>query len=206
MPHTPNIAVFVTPHGFGHASRAGAVMTALGDLVPGIHFDIFTTTPRWFFSDSLGRPFGYHAVRTDIGMVQRSPLEEDAVGTCLRLDRWLPFNKGKVADLAAQLMALRCILVICDISPLGIVVARQAGLPSVLIENFTWDWIYRAYFQEAPGLERHAAYLQSLIGQTTRHIQTQPVCRPVNGSLHVPPIARTPRMGRDRIRRQLGIA
>ena len=49
------IAYFVTPHGFGHAARAAAVMVALQEIDPAIQFDIFTQVPRWFFQDSLVR-------------------------------------------------------------------------------------------------------------------------------------------------------
>ena len=35
------IAYFVTPHGFGHAARAAAVMVALQEIDLTIQFDIF---------------------------------------------------------------------------------------------------------------------------------------------------------------------
>jgi len=53
------IAYFVTPHGFGHAARAAAVMVALQEIDPTIQFDIFTQVPRWFFQDSLVRNMRY---------------------------------------------------------------------------------------------------------------------------------------------------
>ena len=49
----PRIAVFISPHGYGHASRAAAVMAALADLDAAVEFEIFTTVPPWFFRDSL---------------------------------------------------------------------------------------------------------------------------------------------------------
>src|SRR2546430_2106058 len=58
-------------------------------------------------------------------------------------------------------------LVIADVPPLGISAAHAAGIPSVIVSNFTWDWIY-AYYPPftslAPGVvetiangSRHAA-------------------------------------------------
>ena len=38
----------------------------------------------------------------------------------------------------------------CDISPLGLMVAERAGLPSVLVENFTWDWLYAPLVAQDP--------------------------------------------------------
>ncbi len=55
---TRRIAYFVTPHGYGHASRAAAVMAALLELDASIRFEIFTQVPAWFFESSLGESFG----------------------------------------------------------------------------------------------------------------------------------------------------
>lgn len=69
------ITYFVTPHGFGHAARAAAVMVALQEIDPAIQFDIFTQVPRWFFQDSLVRNEHYYDVRTDVGVVQATSLQ-----------------------------------------------------------------------------------------------------------------------------------
>jgi hypothetical protein len=204
-PTPPTIAYFITPHGFGHACRSAAVMVALRELLPGIRFELFTTSPRWIFSDSLCDPFGYHSVVTDVGMFQLSPLQEDAAETCRRLNRWLPFEPSMVADLSQRLLNLNCDLVVCDVSALGIAVARKAGLPSVMVENFTWDWIYRAYTDSAPDFKRHADEIEAIIDQVSLHIQTQPVCRLKKGTLVVGPIARPPRSDRRQIRKRLGL-
>jgi len=50
---SPTIAYFVTPHGLGHASRSAAVMEALGRREQDVAFEIVTTVPEWFFSQSL---------------------------------------------------------------------------------------------------------------------------------------------------------
>jgi L-arabinokinase len=45
--------------------------------------------------------------------------------------------------------------VIADAPPLGCAAAAQAGIPSVVVSNFTWDWIYaeyREYLDSAPDL------------------------------------------------------
>ncbi len=51
------IAYFISPHGFGHAARAAAVMEATYEMDPAIRFEIFTQVPRWFFHDSLSGNF-----------------------------------------------------------------------------------------------------------------------------------------------------
>jgi hypothetical protein len=203
--HTTTIAYFITPHGFGHASRAAAVMAAVHAILPGVRFELFTICPRWIFGDTLETPFGYHAVETDIGVVQRSPLEEDLAETCRRLDRRLPYAAEHLQALAGQLKALKCRLVICDVSALGIAAAHQAGLPAVLVENFTWDWIYNAYARMVPELGRHGNYLGELISRADLHIQTEPFCRSVEGATQVGPIARAARSSPGEIRARLNI-
>ena len=136
------IAYFITPHGFGHAARSAAIMEAVSKIVPSISFHIFSTVPRWFFDDSLPCRFEYHEFLTDIGLIQKTPFSHDLKETIDALDQFIPFDSALISNTAGLLKQLACRMVICDISPLGIAIAVKAGLPSVLIENFTWDWIY----------------------------------------------------------------
>jgi hypothetical protein len=205
MTSTPSVAYFITPHGFGHASRAAAVMAALTGLVPEIRFELFTTCPRWIFEESIGKDFGYHAVQTDIGLVQTSPLQEDLAATCLKLEQMLPFGEAMVLDLADRIKRLACRLVICDIAPLGIAVARAAGLPIVLIENFTWDWIYGGYLASEPYLQPYIDYLAGINQMVDHHIQTRPACRPSEKAICVDPVSRKARRPRDEVRHRLGV-
>src|SRR5262249_44139036 len=153
------VAYFITAHGFGHATRACAVMAAAQALEPDLHFDIFTAAPEFVFRDSLLGHFTVHQAVTDIGLVQKSALIEDAAATAAKLDEFLPFDTFLFRSWADWLERLQCELVVCDIAALGLAVAEAAGLPSLLIENFTWDWVYRAYASEAPALAGHADYL-----------------------------------------------
>ena len=203
--NTLNLAFFISPHGFGHAARACAVMAALLQRQPALRFEIYTQTPRWFFDDSLTGPFTYHSLLADVGLAQVSPLVEDLPETIRRLDEFAPFRPALVAGLAAQLRGQRCALVLCDISPLGIAAARAAGLPSVLIENFTWDWIYEGYAAEAPALQPHIDYLREIFASADHHLQAAPVCAPHPAAYVVSPISRRPRTPRQRIREQLGL-
>jgi L-arabinokinase len=41
-------------------------------------------------------------------------------------------------------------LVVGDVPPLAFLAARAAGLPSVGMTNFSWDWIYASYVAEQP--------------------------------------------------------
>jgi len=180
-------------------------MAAIQQRTPKVGFEIFTQVPRWFFEDSLSEPFGYHPMLTDIGLAQKTALVEDMPETLKRLDDFLPFDDFRVQDTASQIRQLECQMVICDIAPMGIAVAREAGIPSVLIENFTWDWIYEAYLNDVPELRRHIAYLGEVFNTADYYVQTQPVCRPCQVDLTTSPVGRKIRTSRQQIRQQLDI-
>ncbi len=173
-----SVAYFISPHGFGHAARSAAIMTALQHLDPGICFEIYTLIPEWFFSESLTGPFHYHALKTDIGLIQSSPLAEDAEATLRALDQFFPFSQDHIGQVARELTTTRCLYAICDISPLGILVGATAGIPTVLLENFTWDWIYENYLPDHPGFAKHIAYLRDIFNTPDFHILAEPYCQP----------------------------
>jgi hypothetical protein len=201
-----HIACFISPHGFGHAARSSAIMEAASKLCDRARFEIFTEVPEWFFRQSLTREFGYHRLRTDLGLVQRTPLEVDLAETLRRLDEMLPFDERLIESLARTIRELRCELVVCDIAPLGIAVARAACVPSVLVENFTWDWIYEEYAGDFPRIQAHAGYLKEVFAAAVHHVQTEPVSVPVNrASLRTRPVSRSPRTTREVVRERLGL-
>lgn len=200
-----SIAYFITCHGFGHATRAAAVMAALEGIVARVRFELFTDCPEWIFKDSLCGDFGYHETFVDVGMVQRSPLEADLQATAAALYASTPFDAARVQGLAEHIDALGCRLIMCDISPLGLAVAGHAGKPGILVENFTWDWIYRAYRQKIPALDEPIAYFDHIYQQADLRFQTEPLCRPVDGAVIVPPVGRRPRTAPAQIRTRLGI-
>jgi hypothetical protein len=199
------VAVVVSAHGFGHAARACAVMAALAERRPGLRFEIVTTVPRWFFEQSLAAPFSVHRLVTDVGLVQRTPLEEDLDATADRLNRLLAPRSGRLERLAGRIARLGCRIVLADIAPLGIAAARQLGRPSVLVENFGWDWIYDGYGEVAPRLVQHGAALAALSVTADLHLQTEPACRREASAVAVPPVARQRRATPAVVRRGLGI-
>jgi UDP:flavonoid glycosyltransferase YjiC (YdhE family) len=183
------IGCCISGHGFGHATRAIAVMQALSRRVA-VALTIVTDAPAWLFAESLRVPFDLHAEAVDVGLVQHSALVEDLPATLQALAAFSSQAEERVARIAGHLAG--CHLVLCDIAPWGIAAAHQAGIHSVLIENFTWDWIYEGYAARWPQLRPHIDVLRTLFCRADYHIQTRPVCAPTACDLVVDPVARAP--------------
>ena len=201
-----SVAAFISPHGFGHAARCVATLQALRAIRPSARFEIFTGVPRWFFEDSLEPPFGYHEVVVDVGMVQKTALKENTDATVTALDRFLPFQDDNLEALARALDTLGTKAVVADISPLGLAAAEAAGLPSLLLSNFTWDWIYAGYSDDTPELKRFIKPLQKLFDTATVRLETEPCCEPTDDAVRIGPISRSPKENIATTRTRLGIA
>ncbi len=204
-PDDYSIAYFISPHGYGHAARACAVMAAMHKLNPSIRFEIFTTVPQWFFQQSIPETFTYHSLLTDIGIVQETPLREDLPETLRKLDSFLPYDQSQITSLSKEISKLKCRLIICDISPMGIAVARKACIPSVLIENFTWDWVYGNFLSTDFPAGKFVDYLRQIYSYADYHIQIEPICSYQDADLCTVPISRKVRATSRQIRQRLGI-
>ena len=199
-------ACFITSHGMGHATRACAVMQALQTLAPRLEFEIYTKVPAWVFEDSLRMPFRLHPILTDIGLVQRTPLEEDIPQTLKQLGMLMPYQAELIRRTAGEVHRTGCQFILCDIAPLGILIAQEIGIPSILVENFRWDWIYANYTAEAPELQFYIDYMCKIFDSADIYIQTEPVCKHnPKADFVAPPISRGVRTFASKVRRQLDI-
>ena len=139
------IAFYISGHGFGHASRDIEVLNALGRLAPGLPVNVRTAAPRWFFDLTLTRAIEWTPHETDVGVVQIDGLRLDEAATVARARAFFASLEQEAARDAAWLQEIGATLVVGDIPPLAFAAAARAGLPSIALGNFTWDWIYEAY-------------------------------------------------------------
>ena len=194
------LACFISPHGYGHATRIIGLLQALQRLTPDLRATLFTTAPPSLFQSS-GVPFSYHRLSTDVGLVQRDAFHEDRHKTLETLAALIPFKQSLIDDCVR--VCRSCRLVLCDISCLGIEVGRAAGIPSVLIENFTWDWIYSQMGAET-GLEPFIEFFSRTYRKADYRIQTDPVSTPQPCDLKCQPMARRMVDERKQVRDQIG--
>ena len=109
--------------------------------------------PSWLFADVAG--VAYERFEADVGMAQADSLTIDLADTAARAALFYRDFDRRADREAAWLETANVRLVLGDIPPLAHAAAARAGLPSLAIGNFTWDWIYAGYptfEQNAPGV------------------------------------------------------
>jgi hypothetical protein len=146
------IAFYVSGHGFGHASRDIEVLNELGRTRPEIGLVVRTSAPRWIFDLTLKVPVDWRPRESDTGVVQIDSLSLDAAETIKRAET---FHRDLDQDAAEEAEWLRregITLVVGDIPAFAFEAAARAGIPSIALGNFTWDWIYAGYKEHlSPG-------------------------------------------------------
>ena len=147
------IVFYISGHGFGHASRGIELIRALVRKQLELHILVKTAAPAWLFEGLPG--LTYEALEADVGLIQTDSVTIDVAETAARAARFYrDFDRRADAE-AAALRAARTRLVIGDVPPLAYAAAARAGVPSIAVSNFTWDWIYEAYAtfeRDAPGV------------------------------------------------------
>ncbi|MGE0448952.1 MAG: hypothetical protein AB7Q29_05145 [Vicinamibacterales bacterium] len=121
------------------------VIRELTRLEPSSSIVIRSMAPRWFLDAALPAPAVVVPVETDVGVVQPDSLSVDPDETARRAAWFYGDFAARVDREARELRAMGTTLVVGDVPPLAFAAAARAGIPSMAIANFTWDWIYAAY-------------------------------------------------------------
>ena len=139
------IIFYVSGHGYGHASRVIEVINALLARRPETRIGVRTAAPRWLFDLTVKGRITFSHLETDTGVVQVDSVTLDEADS---IRRAAAFHSDLVTRAATETRVLRELnagLVVGDIPPLAFAVGHAAGVPSIAIGNFTWDWIYGDY-------------------------------------------------------------
>jgi hypothetical protein len=142
------VAFYISGHGFGHASRQVEIINALGSRHPGLSVFVRSSATRWLLERTLKVPIELDARHADTGVVQLDSLRLDARATMATAARFYAGFEARVEDETRLLRERGVSFVVSDAPPLGCAAAHAAGVPSVVVSNFTWDWIYEAYLNE----------------------------------------------------------
>ena len=143
---------------------------------------------------------------TDTGAVQVDSLRLDEAATVRVAAAFYRDFESRVAREAAILREHAAALVVADAPPLGCAAAARAGIPAVVLSNFTWDWIYEAY-EEARAEPQLLATIRDAYRSTTAGWRL-----PMHGGfatiapiVDVPFVARHARHDRATVRRTLSL-
>jgi hypothetical protein len=148
---TRPIVWYISGHGFGHASRDIEIINALRDRRRDLPIVVRTGAKRWIFDLTLRAPVDLQPAECDTGVVQIDSLRLDEEETIRRAAAFYAGFDARVREEAAVLERLGAALVVGDVPPLAFAAAHAAGLKSIAVANFTWDWIYDAYEPERYG-------------------------------------------------------
>ncbi|HEX2452315.1 MAG TPA: hypothetical protein VHI99_01340 [Vicinamibacterales bacterium] len=203
----PSVVFYISGHGFGHASRQIEIVNALGVARPDLQIVLRTSAPAWLFERTVRVPFSLIAGATDTGVVQIDSLRLDEAATVDAAWNFHATLRDRAKREAVLLREHDARFVIADAPPLGCAAASLAGLPCVVIANFTWDWIYGAY--DASG--REASNLVPVIREA--YSTADAAWRlPMHGGfasfrsiVDVPFVARHARHSRPEVRERLGL-
>lgn len=145
MPASAPIVFYISGHGFGHASRDIELINALRAREPSLEIMVCTQVPVWLIETSVTQPVELREVECDTGLQQLDSLHLDAEASLRRAAEFYKTFDQKIVVERDFLRACHARLVLGDIPPLAFEAAAAAGLKSVAIGNFTWDWIYAEY-------------------------------------------------------------
>lgn len=200
-----HFAFFVTSHGFGHATRACAVIEAMHESFP-CRFSIFSSLPDWFWTNNLNNiHHELYDAKTDVGLIQKDPFTHDLEKTLVHLLKFLSFDDENFHYCLAVLRAQKPVAIMCDISPLGLKIGDILEIPTILIENFTWDWIYEFYEKELSQFSDVRKSLLTIFRSAELRIQAIPFCEKVTLAEVVDPIHRKLGSTKEEVRERLGI-
>lgn len=201
------LVAYVSGHGYGHATRVGEVLREVRRREPSLPITIVTSGPERLYHRAVPGAFEFRAEACDVGLAQKSALVIDEAGT---VDAWRRFQAGYHARVAREARWLRengARLVLGDIPPLAFDAAADAGVPSIALANFSWDWIYRHLAARQPALHEAADRAAASYARCGLLLEL-----PFAGDLAafprrvgIPLVARRPRVGREEARNRLDL-
>jgi hypothetical protein len=139
------IVFYVSGHGFGHASRSIEVINAILAKRPETRIGVRTAAPRWLFDLTVKGKITFSTLETDTGVVQIDALTLDEADSIRRASSFHSDLVTRAASETRSLRELGATLIVGDIPPLAFAVGAAAGIPSIALGNFTWDWVYADY-------------------------------------------------------------
>ncbi|KAF2283531.1 hypothetical protein GH714_011857 [Hevea brasiliensis] len=202
-------AYYVTGHGFGHATRVVEVVRNL--ILAGHDVHVVTGAPDFVFTSEIQSPRLFiRKVLLDCGAVQADALTVDRLASLEKYSETAVKPRDSILATETQwLHSIKADLVVSDVVPVACRAAADAGIRSVCVTNFSWDFIYAEYVMAAGYHHRsivwqiaedysHCEFLIRLPGYCP-----MPAFRDV---IDVPLVVRRLHKSRKEVRKELGIS
>ncbi len=202
-----SIALYTSAHGYGHATRCYEVARQIIKQHPDAFVFFVSPVPERIFSLQVYPRIQWRCVKLDVGVRQKDGFSVDFPGTLEELRQLEQNAKERVEQEAAFLAENRVRVVLSDLPHLAFEAAERAGIPSLGLSNFTWDWIYSAYVAKHPDFARIIGSLRSAYqkAQTLLRLPLSPRMSGFRHILPIPLIARKSEIGAQTARERLGI-
>jgi L-arabinokinase len=144
------LAFYISGHGYGHASRQIEIINTIARRAPGSRILIRSSAARQLFERTVSAQYELDPRPCDTGVVQIDSLRLDEAETIHHAAEFYRTFESRARDEADLLTSRGVRLVVADAPPLACAAAARAGIPSIVISNFTWDWIYSGYPEHLP--------------------------------------------------------
>lgn len=141
------ICYYVTNHGLGHCVRTIAIINRLPAEIPVI---LVSNAPREFLDQELRRPVTIRPAGFDCGTIQPDGFTVDPQATLETYNEIHQQNQAQLERECDFLKSHGVRLVASDVPSFPLKVARHAGIPGVLVANFTWACIYEEHVHKLP--------------------------------------------------------
>ena len=147
------VAFCISGHGFGHASRQVEVVNALGALRPDLPIALFTQASPWLLDRTVRVPVTRLSWAVDTGAIQRDSLHLDITATLEAARQFDEHSAASALALSREFRRQGIRVVVCDAPAMPCTAAALAGVPAIVLSNFTWDWIYEDFTADHAGFD-----------------------------------------------------
>nr|XP_027099581.1 L-arabinokinase-like isoform X1 [Coffea arabica]XP_027099582.1 L-arabinokinase-like isoform X1 [Coffea arabica] len=206
--HPLVFAYYVTGHGFGHATRVVEVVRHLINAGHDVH--VVTGAPDFVFTTEIQSPRLFlRKVLLDCGAVQADALTVDRLASLEKYSETAVVPRDSILETEVEwLNSIKADLVVSDVVPVACRAAANAGIRSVCVTNFSWDFIYAEYVMAA-GIHHRSIVWQ--IAEDYSHCEflirlpgycPMPAYRDV---IDVPLVVRRLHKSRKQVREELGV-
>lgn len=203
----PEIAYYITAHGYGHGVRSCDIIRALNRLYPETSVLVVSELPAPFLNNRIGsNSIPVQARSFDLGMVQLDSIRVDVAATLARARALYDRRERLIREETAFLKERGIRLVVADIPSIPLEAATQAGIACIAIGNFSWDWIYSEFLVEDSRWEPVVEMFRSQYAQTDLLLRL-PFHDEMTAFPHredIPPVASPGKSRREEIARLTG--